>query len=77
MSAQIVEAVDLSDLDALDEDEQHIFCVCQIVVGNFSVSEAMCGKRAVCYGRILEELPLGICEGCEERAWDLCPRCGE
>ena len=77
MSNQTIEALDLSDLDLLDSDEQHIFCVCRITVGGFCVANAVCGKRAVCYGRLLEDIPDPICDDCWELADQPCPGCGE
>jgi hypothetical protein len=76
-SLDTINALDLSDLDALDDHDQHIFCLCTVKPNVMMVAEALCGKEALCYGRPVDSVPMVTCEPCRAIASDVCPRCGE
>lgn len=70
---ETIEALDLSDLDLLDE--QHIFCLCLGPAPKIATAD--CGKRAFMRGlRITVEMLGDICPDCVMRIGDPCPRCG-
>lgn len=69
------EALDLSDLDLLDDPHAHFFCApCNPTMPGPCV--AICGKRAYAKGRLVLGIPPNVCPPCAELLFKPCPKCG-
>jgi hypothetical protein len=79
MSTATEERVDLSDLDLLDDDRDHGFCL-DCAGGKPRPGEvltALCGVRAMAWDSVIYyDVPPDLCKGCEV-VWRLgrCPVC--
>lgn len=79
MTAATVEALDLSDLDLLDDDRQHGACLVCVpeTIPPLSIYVALCGRTAVARGLASYEPTPDMCPDCR-KLWDKpCPRCGQ
>jgi hypothetical protein len=83
MTTQIldtVEALDLSDLDLLDDLRRHCFCIpcCGGRLPVVGVFIAICGTQALARAtEVLEDPPAACCDVCAERFHQPCPECGQ
>lgn len=82
MTSQIEEiiAVEVEDLDMLDDDKRHARCVACTPAKDGQAFIALCGRRAVMWplplGRKKHEPPKNACEDCVKLYWLPCRKCG-
>lgn len=76
MDPAVDEALDLSDLDLLDDTRDHVFCqTCCGPVGSTSI--ALCGAIALVRDEVIITHPqTGCCPECESDFNGPCPTCG-